>query len=1070
MKTMYKQSTESLHQRYNRPNKDNGLTSLLYFLLMAAILFSMLFMPDKIHAASDIQLGAQITDTKNFSGILSGRFLKDFEASDIYFIAYPASSTVSFDNLFSLVMVEKEHQELVWKNQLSMLSTYNCIKSGDWGVFSPIDFNPIKNQLAGGQDLIILLLLVKQGSDPLNSSNWYGIAETSLITNPGQRVPGQTLFASEQKDYRYYPADVADEDKTPDNSAPEYPDEAEKPDIYKISGSKLFYANGSSAKFQVVDIANPYIPTLIHSESLQNTTPLDLYINNEYIILLEQMSEKNNVSVILQVFSVQGDIIRKVAEQAYTDMQYTASRRSGDRIFITGTVPNYYTYGVDNIANDNTNSDDDKNKLLVAAIDISEPDVPQLLSKKKLEGYDSDIYLNSDYLVQIANESWDTTILHLFDLHNDDLLNKICEIRIPGKVPSEYHVNIENNRLFVIYRDQDIRKGSSLKVFDIHSENLAETGAIEEKGSVNGIAPGEDLFGATFIDNRAYIVTYEKKDPLWVVDISDSLAPRIIGELEVPGWSEYIRFYNNRLIALGYDDSDGNRRVSVAIFSVQDPLNPRLLDRVTPLSDVSPYTSSIAIDDDRAFYWNRSSGIIIIPINYYTDTNHSGLEIIHVDSDWNSFKRADFISADFNVQRGTEADDSDSMENLQNIVLSMGDAALNTINVSSEQKPVILGKLRLAYNVEKIAPYESDVSQEIKSIFALGGDFYTNSTSDLMMYDNNETGGFDFTAPDKMAESELLYPELVTGSKSFGVILSWSSSAFRLFDQESMKMGQIVKLGDISGYNIYDPIISDQTLYFALSKYSYIEFYDSEEIDHSYVRSSYAINTTLKRYRLSDINTPEELPEISIPGIPKAIFNDTRLVTAETTYRYYYPYYMYDVQNTPVESFIPPDLPETPQGTRINAVELETDLGVLDKTAFFDEESYGYSEVICDEDAIYLVSVKDEQTYIHQISPETLNIINTFNIKGSFLPVNAKKGNILLTSSPYYPYWRYNYEFIPYWNSNDIKVVDISKGVLKEIFTLSSDLYISKNNTVLGSGGFYIANGYRGIVYFPFNR
>lgn len=1077
MKTIYRQDNES---QYNRQNRYDGLKSLFYFILMVAIFFSMLFMPDKIHAAGNIKFGVQITDNKIFSGTISGQFLTDFNASDLYIMAYPGSEPFSLDKIFSLTVMDSNPQKMVWKNQIAMISTYGSIKSGGWGTIPSIDFSPLMDRETGViPDLVFVLLLIKQGGDPMNPSDWYESAVTSLLTDPCERVPGQTLFETTQNNNRYYPVDVADGNVEPPPSPTEDYDkddsttQVEKPDIYKISGNRIFYANGSAGRFQVVDISNPATPVLVHSESIQNV-PLDLYIINDYVILLEQMSGQNDLSVVLKVFHMYGDIIQKVSEQIYTDLYYLSSRRAGDKIFITGTDPSYYNNGVDILNDGKEDKDSVEGGSSVVAIDISTPASPSLISRKNFDGYDSDIYINEDYLVQISRVSWDNTILNLFDLHQSDPLTRIAQIKIPGRIPSEYHVNISDNTMFVIYRDQDIKKGSSLKIFEIHPESGAEKGAVEERGAVDGIAPGEELFAGTFTDNRAYIVTYERKDPLWVVDISDHDAPSVIGELEVPGWSEYIRFHKNRLIALGYDDSNGRQRISVALFSVEDPLKPLLLDRVTPLSGIAEYTSSIAIDDDRGFYLNSSSGVVMVPVSYYTDGNYSGLEIIRIDSNWNSFKREDFVQANFNVKRGSETNDS------ENIAVSMGDSALNTIDITSDQKPMILGELRLAYNVEKIALYEDGATQEVKSIFAIGGDFYTNGTSDLMRYDTTD-GGWNFTKPSDMRDSELLYPELLLDKDGFGVLFSWSSSAFRLFDQKSMKMGAVIQLGDTSTWSTSDPIVAEHRLYFAVSQYSYVEESPTKALDDSYIQNRYSMDTTLKRYDCSDINSPEELPDISIPGTPKALFNGTRLISIETYNNYYYPYYLDNSKaaesgsDSTVDSVDPtmppyyPDNPDTP-GTRINALELGDNSGVLDKTRFFDQESYGYSSVICDEKSIYLVGMKDDQTDLYDIDPESLNIINTYSLKGNFSPVKARNGRIVLTSGGYYPYWRYSYDLISYWNSNEVKVIDISDGILKELTTFSNDIYPSQSNTVMADDGIYIANGYREILYFPFNQ
>ena len=48
-------------------------------------------------------------------------------------------------------------------------------------------------------------------------------------------------------------------------------------------------------------------------------------------------------------------------------------------------------------------------------------------------------------------------------------------------------------------------------------------------GHVGGIAPDERIWSARFVGNRAYLVTFEIIDPLWVIDLSDPTDPVILG-------------------------------------------------------------------------------------------------------------------------------------------------------------------------------------------------------------------------------------------------------------------------------------------------------------------------------------------------------------------------------------------------------------------------------------------------------------------------------------------------------------------------------------------------------------
>ncbi|WP_049721197.1 beta-propeller domain-containing protein [Gilvimarinus polysaccharolyticus] len=66
--------------------------------------------------------------------------------------------------------------------------------------------------------------------------------------------------------------------------------------------------------------------------------------------------------------------------------------------------------------------------------------------------------------------------------------------------------------------------------------------------------PGEDIFAVRFAGDKAYVVTFQLTDPLYVIDLSDELDPKITGELEVPGFATYIHPINDQyLFTLGQD-------------------------------------------------------------------------------------------------------------------------------------------------------------------------------------------------------------------------------------------------------------------------------------------------------------------------------------------------------------------------------------------------------------------------------------------------------------------------------------------------------------------------------------
>ena len=103
--------------------------------------------------------------------------------------------------------------------------------------------------------------------------------------------------------------------------------------------------------------------------------------------------------------------------------------------------------------------------------------------------------------------------------------------------------------------------------------------------------PNENLYASRFIGDKAYLVTFRITDPLYVLDVSDPYDPYIAGELELPGYSDYLHpVSDDLLLGVGKDAiaADGNgwgdgrgafyQGVKLALFDVSDPTAPAVAD------------------------------------------------------------------------------------------------------------------------------------------------------------------------------------------------------------------------------------------------------------------------------------------------------------------------------------------------------------------------------------------------------------------------------------------------------------------------------------------------------------
>lgn len=115
---------------------------------------------------------------------------------------------------------------------------------------------------------------------------------------------------------------------------------------------------------------------------------------------------------------------------------------------------------------------------------------------------------------------------------------------------------------------------------------LAEVFVLDTEGDLDVVGStgrfghdGETIHGVRFVGDTAYVVTFLQTDPFWVLDLSTPTAPRIVGELQIPGFSAYLHpIGDGHVVGFG---PDGNGRVAARLFDVGDPANPSVVDELT---------------------------------------------------------------------------------------------------------------------------------------------------------------------------------------------------------------------------------------------------------------------------------------------------------------------------------------------------------------------------------------------------------------------------------------------------------------------------------------------------------
>lgn len=93
-------------------------------------------------------------------------------------------------------------------------------------------------------------------------------------------------------------------------------------------------------------------------------------------------------------------------------------------------------------------------------------------------------------------------------------------------------------------------------------------------GKIEGLAKDEQIYSARFMEDTAYFVTFRLTDPLFTVDLKDPENPKILSELKVSGFSDYLHIYGeDRLLGIGMeaDENTGAQQgMKLSMFDISD--------------------------------------------------------------------------------------------------------------------------------------------------------------------------------------------------------------------------------------------------------------------------------------------------------------------------------------------------------------------------------------------------------------------------------------------------------------------------------------------------------------------
>jgi len=501
----------------------------------------------------------------------------------------------------------------------------------------------------------------------------------------------------------------------------------EEADVVKLIGQTLYVLNHDRG-LRVIDVADWSKPTLKGSFSFTGE-PIEMYVtNNVGAIIVQNYSlcrldaqaqpEKQSGSKIYMVDVSNPDSLTAI-DTFEIDGYVSETRRVGDVIYLAGRNDLPYWGGYM----------DDTSNGFVASVYVADPQNVHLVEQKDLPGQGEYIHAAQNAIF-VAGFDWNTDVTTIQYVDITDPAGKIVlrgSCQVNGHILNRFSLDADNGTLRVVAEQNSWlapQNGVTLFTFD-----LGNPDDIQALGDL-AIIQNETLRAVRFDGLKAYVVTFEQRDPLWVINLSNPALPTISGYLEAPGYSTYLQSDGNRLVAVGINDI-GDWRPSVMLYDVSDPANPKELDRAVLGQRYA--TSSVANFDEKAFTVIPEAHLILVPFNTWQNGSYKD-ELMMLDYS------ADNLTELATIEHRGAAIRS-GVDLASNVLWVLSQKALQTLNIVDRKSPQQLAMLGLAENI-----LAWKVTGQYGLRLVLGNDDYTNPAVNVQVLAASDPNGTQILA------------------------------------------------------------------------------------------------------------------------------------------------------------------------------------------------------------------------------------------------------------------------------------------------------------------------------------
>ncbi len=498
-------------------------------------------------------------------------------------------------------------------------------------------------------------------------------------------------------------ASVQDEEASED-SADDFSETTEQvagvneADIVKTDGKNIYYINDNVLNILSADGKDSVLlsKTVISGDYDVNCS--EMFLKDNHVIILKTdiyEKTKNNSSVL--IYDVSNPEKPQKKAESCQEGYYTSSRMIGDYIYLVSNCP----ININQIEKDKPSTfvptiECDDTETTVPADSIYRYDDKitnncytvigaynykdgALSGTASLLGGTDQIYCSTENII-LANtvyndrpadyESYSQSNTRISRLSIDNgKIEYVTSGEVEGTLENQFFIDEHKDHFrFVTTVTEFVQTTHKFE----NSENIVishgtETSArltvldnnLKKVGEIKDLAKDERVYSVRFMGDIAYFVTFRQTDPLFSADLSDPNNPKILGELKIPGFSEYMYPYaDGKLLGFGMEADEKTGRTSflkLSMFNINDPANVTEEDKTV----INGYYYSPALNSHKAMMVQVNKNLIGFAatdyenIKYaiynYTGDGFKELAAVDINANYEGSVRGLFVEDNFYI-------------------------------------------------------------------------------------------------------------------------------------------------------------------------------------------------------------------------------------------------------------------------------------------------------------------------------------------------------------------------------------------------------------------------------------